>query len=256
MTARSQLDPALPVEPGAIDLKAALEAYQSSATIFRRLSAATPTDTDLRINLENILIRMGDLDLALGAFPDALATHKQALAISSELLAADSGNTDWKRRVEVNHNKLYTVRMATRDYDDALAQIRDSLNIAQKLFDLDPSNLRWWRDLCVSLSGVGMALRRQGDAATAQGNLTKALDCSRDMAKQHPDDVPARIEFVLALYRTGNGEPPQKAAGLFREALQGLDALKLAGTLPKANENWVPFIRERLTRIEASDPPK
>ena len=182
--------------------------------------------------------------------------HKEALAISSELLAADSGNTDWKRRVEVNHNKLYTVQMATRDYDDALAQSRDALNIAQKLFDLDPRNLRWWRDLCVSLSDVGIALRRQGDVAAAQGNLSKALDCSREMAKRHPDDVPARIEFAFSLYTLGNGESPQMAARHFREALQELDELKRAGTLPKANENWVPFIRKRLAQIEASDAPK
>ena len=255
-TVPRRLDPALPTESRGIDLKAALEAFQSSATIFRHLSAATPTDTDLRGRLENILRRIGRLDLALGALPEALATHKEALAISSELLAADPGNTDWKRRVEVEHELLNYVQMARRDYDDALAESRDGLDIAQRLFDLDPSNLRWRRDLGGRLTNVGLALRAKGDSTTAQASLDKALDLRRETVKLYPDDVSAQVEFVLALYRVGNWGPPQKATPLLREALQVLDEMKRAGTLPKPNESWAPFIRERLAQIEASDAPK
>ena len=256
LTVPKRLDPDLPTELGGIDLRAALEALQSSATIYGRLSAATPTDTDLRGRLENILRRIGRLDLALGALPEALASHKAALAIGSELLVADPGNTDWKRRVEVEHELLNYVQMARRDYDNALVESRDALDIAQKLFDLDPTNLAWRRDLGGRLTNVGLALRANGDSTTAQASFDKALDVRRETVKLYPSVVSARVELVLALYRVGKWGPPQKAAGLFREALQELDELKRAGTLPKVHENWAPFIRECLAQIEASDAPK
>jgi tetratricopeptide (TPR) repeat protein len=253
MAVPRRLDPELPMDSKGVNLKAALEAYESSGAIIRRLSTATPTDTDLRSRLENILIRTGDLDLELGALPEALATHKEALAISSELLAADSGNTDWKRRVEVNHAKLWSVHMARRDYDAALAQSRDALDIAEKLFDLDPRNVTWRRDMCGSLNRVGLALRALGDAMAAQANLSKALDICRETAKLRPDDVSARIQLVIGLYAVGRGEPPQEAALLFHEALRELDEMQRTGTLPKANKNWTSFIRDRLSQLEANN---
>ena len=79
------------------------------------------------------------------------------------------------------------------------------------------------------------------------------LAICRDTAKLYPNDISARIQLAFGLYAAGKGEQPENAEPLFREALQELDEMQRAETLPKANENWAPFIRERLVQIEAGD---
>ena len=130
-TVPKKLDPELPVPSEGLDSRAALAAFEESAKTFRKLVAADASDADARARLENILIRIGDLQISTGALDAALASHKEALTISSELLSADSGNTEWKRRVEVNHAKLFFVYMARRDFDEALAQAKESEEIGR-----------------------------------------------------------------------------------------------------------------------------
>lgn len=61
-----------------------------------------------------------------------------------------------------------------------------------------------------------------------------------------PTDVAAQIELALCLYRAGRARPSDEAAPMYREAIDRLDALAEAKTLPKANSNWAPFIQKQL----------
>jgi class 3 adenylate cyclase/tetratricopeptide (TPR) repeat protein len=247
-----RLDPALPPISEGIDNVAALAAYEESARIFRRQVAEDSTDSDARGRLENILIRVGDLNLSTGKLDAALATHKEALTISNELLSADSGNSDWRRRVEVNHQKLVSVYMARGDFDEALAQSKEAADIGKRLYDLDPQNLLWRRDFCGRWRSLGLVLRAKKDAAAARENLDKAVTVCRETASRHPDDPEVRIELALSYYLAGRDLAPVEAAPLFRNALAELEGLERRGELPKANSNWVEFIREKLAAAEAA----
>jgi tetratricopeptide (TPR) repeat protein len=251
MTAPTRLDPALPVDSDQVgsDYAGALASYEESSKIFRALVAQDPTNTDNLARLENILIRIGDLNVATSNIANALSAHKEALAISSDLLSNDSGNTEWKRRVEVNYQKLNSVYVALGDFDSALIAAQEALDIAKRLTDIDSKNLLWRRDLCARYRGVGGAQRAKGDEVDAADNYAKALAICRETASRYASDPAVRIELVFTLYRASRGQSADKAAPLLREALSMLEDLDRVGALPKANANWPPLIRDKIAAL-------
>ncbi len=247
-----KLDPALPTDRTGLDYKAALSSFEESREVLQALVTQNPTNTDLRARLENILIRIGDLNLAMGALPEALSAHKEALTISSELLSQDSGNTEWKRRVQVNYQKLQSVYAAQGDKDAALTAAQESLEIAKRLIDIDSGNLLWRHDLCARYGGLGAAQRAKGDDAGARDNYRKAVAFCRETASRYASDVQSQLRLAAALHGASKGRSADEALPLLREALGILENLDRAGALPKANASWAPFIRDKIVGLANS----
>jgi tetratricopeptide (TPR) repeat protein len=189
----------------------------------------------------------------MAALPEALSAHKQALAISSELLSQDSGNTEWKRRVEVNYQKLQFVYSAQGDNDAALTAAQDSLDIAKRLIDIDSENLLWRHDLCARYGGVGAAQRAKGDYVDARDNYRKAVAFCRETASRYTSDVQSQLELARQLFRASKVQSADEALPSLREALGILENLDRAGTLPKANASWAPFVRDKIAALENSN---
>ena len=248
-TIPTRLNSALPVDQAGIDYAAALASFEESSKIVHALVGQDPTNTDLRARLDTILIRIGDLNLARAAFADALIAHKEALSISSDLLSADSGNVEWKRRVEVSYQKLNSVYSAQGDFDAALLAEQQSLEIATRLSDLDRENLRWRRDLCSRYRSLGMTQRDKGDKIDALESFSKALAECRETASRYASDPAVRVELAFSLYQASKGRSADDAAPLLREALSILEDLNRVGAIPKANENWAPFIRDEIAKL-------
>jgi tetratricopeptide (TPR) repeat protein len=248
----TKLDSAQPTNRAGLDYEAALSSFEESREILQALVTENPTNTDFRARLENILMRIGDLRLAMGAIAEALSAHKEALAISSELLSQDSGNTDWKRRVEVSYQKLQSVYAAQRDKDAALTAAQESLQIAKRLIDIDPGNLLWRHDLCARYGGLGGAQRAKGDDADALDNYRKAIAFCRETASRYPSDVQSQLRLAAALYGASKGRSADEALPLLREALGILENLDRAGALPKANASWAPFVRDKIAALGQS----
>ena len=249
-TGPTQLEPGPPPVLPWTDRPAALADFQESRAIFEDLVAKDPTDTDVRVRLENILIRIGDLNLAMGNLADALAAHKAALAISSDLLSSDPGNADWKRRVEINDKKLHTVYMAEREFAAALEVDEDAVRIGTRLSELDPNNLVWRRDLCNGYRLLGAAQRALKRDAEAQDAFAKAVAACRETVARFPADPIVKVELAVTLYQAGKGRPAEAATPLWREAAAILDDLDHAGTLPKMSADWASIIRRRIAALQ------
>jgi tetratricopeptide (TPR) repeat protein len=247
-----KIDAAQPTDRAGLDYPTTLSSYEESRAILQALVTENPTNTDFRARLENILIRIGDLRLAMGAIAEALSAHKEALAISSELLSQDSGNTEWKRRVQVNYQKLQSVYAAQGDKDAALTAAQESLEIAKRLIDIDPGNLLWRHDLCARYGGLGGAQRAEGDDVGARDNHRKAIEFCRETASRYPSDVQSQLRLAGALYGASKGRSADEALPLLREALGILENLDRAGALPKANASWAPFIRDKIVGLANS----
>ena len=246
-----KIDAAQPTDQTGLDRPAALSDYEESLKILRAVDARNPTDTDTRMRLQAILMRIGDLNLATKAYPDALQAHKEALAIANELQTRDSSNTDWKRRVQVSYQKLQLVYAGQGDADAALTAAQESAKIAERLFDIDPGNRLWREDLCGRYSGVGASERAKGDRLAASDAFAKAIAVCRETASRYPSDVQSQLQLARTLFNASKGRAADEALPLLQEALAIVEGLDHGGVLPSAYASWVPYIRDKLQALAA-----
>ena len=96
----------------------------------------------------NVLREQGDLDAALAAYRESLAT-------TSALAANDPANTDWQRDLSVSLEKVADVLHKQGDLDGALDGYERSLPIMRRLVASDATNADWQRDLSITLAEIG-----------------------------------------------------------------------------------------------------
>ena len=124
-------------------------------------------------------IGLGDVLVAQGDGPGALAAYRRGLAIAEALAARDPDNTQWQRDLSVSHNKIGDVLVAQGDGPGALAAYRRGLAIAEALAARDPANTEWQRDLSVSHDRIGDVLVAQGDGPGALAAYRRAWPSGR-----------------------------------------------------------------------------
>jgi hypothetical protein len=111
------------------DRAGALEAYEESLAIRRKLAASDPGNTGWQSDLGVGLARVGDVRLAAGDRMGALSAYEESLAIMRKLAASDSGNAASQTDVVVSLHKLSTVSDPPR----ARAVLREALAILDAL---------------------------------------------------------------------------------------------------------------------------
>lgn len=121
------------------NLPAALRAAQA---------AAKTAENDRNHSVANN--ELGDVLVAQGDLPAALASYRAGLTIRETLAQRDPGNTTWQRDLSLSHNKLGDVLVAQGNLPAALTSYRADLGIAETLAQRDPGNTAWQRDLVVS----------------------------------------------------------------------------------------------------------
>jgi tetratricopeptide (TPR) repeat protein len=97
----------------------------------------------------------GDVLVAQGDGPEALAAYKAGLAIAAGLAKRDPVNTGWQRALFVSKAKIGDVLVAQGDGPGALAAYQAGLAIAEGLAKRDPVNTGWQVDIAVLCSKLG-----------------------------------------------------------------------------------------------------
>src|SRR5207248_1166046 len=105
--------------------------------------------------------KIGDVLVAQGEAPGALAAYRKGLAISEALAARDPANTEWQRDLSVSYNSIGDVLVAQGDGPDALAAYRKGLAIREALAARDPANAQWQTDLAFSCARLGVRRQEQ-----------------------------------------------------------------------------------------------
>ena len=132
----------------------ALASYETAQTLseqrLARALADTPDNLAAQRDLSVSHNMIGDVLVAQGDGPGALAVYRKSLAIREALAARDPANTEWQRDLSVSYIKIGDVLKAQGDGPGALAVYRKSLAIREALAARDPANAEWQRDLIVS----------------------------------------------------------------------------------------------------------
>jgi tetratricopeptide (TPR) repeat protein len=129
------------------DLPAARQAYAQSLTLARQQS-----DSWGEMAAQAAL---GDVAVALGSLPEAMAAYDTAVRLSEKGAQDDPANTEWQRDLLVSHLKIGDVLVAQGDGPGALAAYRTELTIGEALAARDPGNAQWQTDVAVSCAKLG-----------------------------------------------------------------------------------------------------
>ena len=126
----------------------------------------------------------GDVLVAQGDAPRALAAYQASLTIAEGLAKRDPANTLWQCDLSVIHGKIGNVLVELGDGPGALAASQASRTIAEGLAKHDPANIQWQHNLSVSHIMMGDVLMTQGDGCGALAAYQAALMINEDLVKR------------------------------------------------------------------------
>ena len=205
----------------------------------RSLAARDPNDAGWRRDLSVSYDRVGDVQVAQGDLPAALASFRAGLAIREGLSKTDPGNAGWRRDLSVSHNKIGDVQVAQGDLPAALASFRAGLAIREGLSKTDPGNAGWRRDLSVSHNKIGDVQVAQGDLPAALASFRAGLAIAEGLSKTDPGNAGWRRDLSVSHNKIGD---VQVAQGDLPAALASFRAgLAIAEGLSKTdpgNAGW------------------
>ena len=147
--------------------------------------------------------KIGDVLVAQGDGPGALAAYQAGLTIAEGLAKRDPANTQWQRDLSVSNNKIGDVLVAQGDGPGALAAYQAGLTIAEGLAKRDPANTQWQVDVAVSCAKLG------------------SLDSLVSM-QQRKEYLSRGLELLSALKQAGRLHANQDLSSWFDNALRSL----------------------------------
>jgi tetratricopeptide (TPR) repeat protein len=191
----------------------ALESYQASLAIDRRLADADRNDTRWQYGLLIAQEKIGDVLRVQGELDQALASYRNGQAIAEALLKIEPGNLSWKRAFSVSQIKIGDELALAGKPEEAMASYRVSNTLAERVTAADPGNAQWQNHLAISHDRIGSVLHAQGDLVAALREYRTSVVIGERAAAADPDNSAWQRDLGIAHEHAG-------------EALQALANLK------------------------------
>ncbi len=223
------------------------------------LAARDPANTGWQRDLSVSHDRIGDVLVAQGDGPQALAAYRRGLAIREALAARDPANTEWQRDLSVSHNKIGDVLVAQGDGPQALAAYRRGLAIRRGAGRARPGEHR------MAARPVGQPQqdrRRAGGAgrrAAGAGGVPQGPGDRRDAGRARPGQcaMADRRGGVVQQARHARARAGRWTNGARTWSAGGGGAscwrLKAAGRL-LPSQDWTGWFDERLAELPRQEP--
>jgi tetratricopeptide (TPR) repeat protein len=182
-------------------LPEALEAYQQTLAISKRLADQDKSNADGQRDLSFGYERVGGVLAAQGKLPEALEAYQQSLTIRRTLADQDKSNAGGQRDLAVSYEKVGGVLALQGKLPEALEVFQQCLTIAKRLADQDKSNAVGQRDLAVSYEKVGDVLALQGKLPEALELYQQSLTIIKRLADQDKSNAGWQRDLIVSLCR-------------------------------------------------------
>jgi len=222
-----------------------------AGNVFAAVIKQANSSQDLRLQAWGLNGR-GDVLVAQGDGPGALAAYQAGLTIREGLAKRDPANTQWQRDLSVSNNKIGDVLVAQGDGPGALAAYQAGLTIAEGLAKRDPANTEWQRDLSVSHDRIGDVLVAQGDGPGALAAYQAGLTIAEGLAKRDPANTQWQVDVAVSCGKLGSLDSlvsMQQRKEYLSRGLELLAALKQAGRL-HPNQDWTSWFDNALSSLK------
>lgn len=149
-------------------------------------------------------VGLGDVLVAHGDGPGALAAFRESFAIAEAFETPDPADTKWQREFSVILSRMADVLMAQGEWTEGVAAFNMSLAIRRTLATRDPANTEWQRDLSISLTTMGNFLADQEDWTEALDAYTESLAIAEALAQR--DSAKALWQRDILIQQHGIGD--------------------------------------------------
>lgn len=177
------------IEWTAGDAGNAVEAYDASLDIYRKLYESEPGNAQAGGNLWIAYSKVGDARLQTRDLAEALLAYDQAQEIVDRLAAQYPGDPKWKDASAFLSERIADARNRYSTPEELIRVYQGNLKVRQQLAATDPSNVEKQDSLSIAYERVSqiLAKARQTDAATSM--IEEAVRIRKSLAAQDPQNL-------------------------------------------------------------------
>jgi tetratricopeptide (TPR) repeat protein len=235
-----------PNYPNVGDTRGALEQLQRSYDVFKKATAAYPSNALFRRNLAIAGSAVSDVLLGLNRREDALARQREVLAAVEALAVADPTNATAKNDVAISLSKIGEILHESGRSAEAVPEFERALEIHRTLAATDPGNHTLRLDVAGDHNRIATAQAKIGMREPALANHTRAVTMVRELREANRGNVELTMALALALGGRGDAyaefarsrpAPPTRASDLaaaerdYAESVELLESLQRSGAL-------------------------
>lgn len=229
----------------------ALARHGQALAAFRAVVASSPT-TELRLELAQALVAVGDDVWEGGDVPAAGQRYREALEVARSAVAVDHESALAVRQLGVIEQRLGDAAADAADWEGALEHHRASLEVDRQLAARNPGDAEVRRDLGTDLSRLGVDQSKLGRLTEALAQHQEAAKLREALLAEEPQDARAledaaesRLQTGLALSRLGR---TPEAVGEISVAIERWIALS---ERDPRNARWRDVLAGALTTLGA-----
>jgi tetratricopeptide (TPR) repeat protein len=192
------------------DLAATLAAYREALRIRQEVAAAFPSNATYRRELKSLYNWLGNYlgnpgFINLGDEAAALDHYRRGLVISEEMAAVDSRNALARYDLAISYAKVADI-LTSSDPREAAALYRRALAIVDALLRENPGDFKYLRRRLLYQRSLAAPLRRLADPGGARRELNAALDTTRALAAERPENNGLQADLHATLVALGDLE--------------------------------------------------
>jgi|GEM_PF-3187077 len=233
-------------------------AHAEAEALCARHLALTPDAPEALRDWSVSLIKVGDVQRALGDVAGARGRYEESLKVSERLVALTGESPEALRDWSVSLEKVGDVQRALGDVAGAQGRYEESLKVSERLVALTGESPEALRDWSVSLNKVGDVQRALGDVAGARGRYEESLKVRERLVALTGESPEALRDLLVSLGLLGDLHRDLKdfaiARGCYRRCLATAEAALRQSPLSKELQDDVARTRARLDALPPETP--
>ena len=174
--------------------------YEKGLEIFKAL-AESESDRKTVYNLAVSYVKVGDLDIEIGAIDTGVQRFKKSLEVLEKQPADDF---EIQQAMHMAHDRLGNAQRLLGNFQEAEKHYRKALAFAHSVADSDPENMTFRDNLSVAQDEVGKVLLKTNRIAEAESHFQDSFQIRQQIVESHPDS--RRGQHLLSTSHLNFGE--------------------------------------------------
>ncbi len=229
------------------DLPGALAAYEEGLSLARTRATKEPSNPEANRDLSISLAHVGAVQRAQRRYTQALTAYEESLGVKRQLATLHEGNKLARRDLALVLNDIGDTRLDAGDLDGALGSFNEAGNVFRNLAKEDPSDARAQRDVAVAFNNLGDLSLQKGNPEGARAAYGDSVAFLKPLVAIDEGNIPAKTELAGALIKLAGVSDDAEA--LYKEALDILQPLGVAGKLSEQQSGWIEMVKAQLAAL-------